>query len=232
MKDVSLKQQITVLKLNCFERISNFIRLYGLDDGDTYVVEFKKNHRLVFYIDGEKVCLDRISLVKESGDLFGENINDFDDIVKYDLKKTFSVEDFAAIESHFDDFEKPILEEKQEDKRYILVWEEMDNVGERDTDIFDDEDTAIMTMNDDFLRWVEETRLICGVETKITDDMAYVKVRDKNYYRGRIISADTSIPFVVVVDVFDDNYKTFEFFNYEDAQKFAEDKGFDDYVIL
>lgn len=232
MKDVSLKQQITVLKLNCFERISNFIRLYGLDDGDTYVVEFKKNRRLVFYIDGEKVCLDRISLVKESGDLFGENINDFDDIVKYDLKKTFSVEDFAAIESHFDDLKKPILEEKQEDKRYILVWDEIDNVGERDTDIFDDEDTAIMTMNDDFLWWVKETRLVCGVEKKITDDMAYVKVGDKNYYRGRIISVDTSIPFVVVVDVFDDNYKTFEFFNYEDAQKFAEDKGFDDYVIL
>lgn len=108
MKDITLKQQITILKLNCFERISNLVRLYGLDDGDEYVVEFKKNRRLVFYIGGEKVCLDRISLVKESGDLFGENINDFDDIVKYNLKKTFSVEDFAAIESHIDDVEKPI----------------------------------------------------------------------------------------------------------------------------
>lgn len=39
----------------------------------------------------------------------GENINDFDDIVKYNLKKTFSIGDFAAIENHIDSFEKPIL---------------------------------------------------------------------------------------------------------------------------
>lgn len=50
----------------------------GLDDGDEYVVEFKKNRRLVFYIGGEKVCLDRISLVKESGDLFGEKYKTFE----------------------------------------------------------------------------------------------------------------------------------------------------------
>ena len=62
MENVTLEQQITILKLNCFERISNLIKLYGLDDGDEYVIEFKKNQRLVFYIEGEKVCLDRIFL--------------------------------------------------------------------------------------------------------------------------------------------------------------------------
>lgn len=230
MKDVTLKQQITILKLNCFERISNLVRLYGLDDGDEYVVEFKKNRRLVFYIGGEKVCLDRISLVKDNGDLFGENINDFDDIVKYNLKKTFSVEDFAAIESHIDDVEKPILADNVGEMKYVLIWEEKDNVFGRDTDIFDDKDTAIMVMNDDYLRWVDTTKLISGIEKKITDDMAYVKVGDENYYRGRIISA--SAPFVLVADVFDDNYKTFEFFKLEDAEKFAEDKGFNVWIII
>ena len=109
MKDVTLKQQIEDLKTICFDRISNLVKEKGLDDGDEYVIEFKKNRRLVFYIGGERLCIDRISLVKESGDLFGENIEDFDDIVKYDLKKTFSVEYFAAIESLIDEVEKPIL---------------------------------------------------------------------------------------------------------------------------
>lgn len=109
MKDVTLKRQIANLKTICFDRISNLVKEKGLDDGDEYVFEFKKNRRLVFYIGGEKVCLDRISLVKESGDLFGENINDFEDIVKYNLKKTFSVEYIAAIETYIDDVEKPIL---------------------------------------------------------------------------------------------------------------------------
>lgn len=230
MKDVTLKQQIADLKNICFDRIANLVKENGLDDGDEYVVEFKKNRRLVFYIDGEKVCFDRISLVKESGDLFGENIDDFDDIVKYNLKKTFSVEDFAAIESNIDDVEKPILADNAEEMRYILIWEEKDDVFGRDTDIFDDEDTAIMVMNDYYLKWVDETKLISGIEKKITDDIAYVKVGDKIYYRGRIISA--SVPFVLVVDVFDDNYKTFEFFKLEDAKKFAEDKGFEDYIII
>ena len=218
------------MKTICFDRISNLIKERGFDDGDEYVIEFKKNRRLVFYIGGEEVCLDRISLVKESGDLFGENIDDFDDIVKYNLKKTFSVEDFAAIESNIDDVEKPILADNAEEMRYILIWEEKDDVFGRDTDIFNDEDTAISVMNDHYLRWVDETKLISGIEKKITDDMAYVKVGDKIYYRGRIISA--SVPFVLVVDVFDDNYKTFEFFKLEDAKKFAEDKGFEDYIII
>ena len=230
MKDVTLKQQIADLKNICFDRISNLVKENGLDDGDEYVIEFKKNRRLVFYIAGEKVCIDRISLVKESGDLFGENIDDFDDIVKYNLKKTFSVEDLAAIESHIDDVEKPILEDNAEEMRYILIWEEKDDVFGRDTDIFDDNDTAIMVMNDYYLKWVDETKLISGIEKKITDDMAYVKVGDKIYYMGRIISA--SVPFVLVVDVFDDNYKTFEFFKLEDAKKFAEEKGFEDYIII
>ena len=230
MENVTLEQQITILKLNCFERISNLIKLYGLDDGNEYVIEFKKNHRLVFYIGGEKVCLDRISLVKESGDLFGENIEDFDDIVKYNLKKIFSVEDFAAIESYIDSFKKYILAEKPKEMRYVLIWEEKGNVFERDTDIFDDKDIATSVMNDDYFGQVDETKLISGIEKKITDDMAYVKVGDKIYYRGRIISA--SVPFVLVVDVFDDNYKTFEFFKLEDAKKFAEDKGFEDYIII
>lgn len=230
MKDVTLKQQIANLKNICFDRIANLVKENGLDDGDEYVAEFKKNQRLVFYIGGEKVCLDRISLVKESGDLFGENINDFDDIVKYNLKKTFSIEDFAAIESHIDDFEKPILADNAEEMKYVLIWEEKGNVFERDTDIFDDKDTAISVMNDDYFGWVDETKSISGIEKKITDDMAYVKVGDNIYYRGRIISA--SVPFVLVVDVFDDNYKTFEFFKLEDAKKFAEDKGFEDYIII
>ena len=230
MKDVTLKQQIADLKNICFDRIANLVKEKGLDDGDEYVIEFKKNRRLVFYIGGEKVCIDRISLVKENGDLFGENINDFDDIVKYNLKKTFSVEDFAAIESNIDGVEKPILTDNEEEMRYILIWEEKDDVFGRDTDIFDDEDTAIMVMNDYYLKWVDETKLISGIEKKITDDMAYVKVGDKIYYRGRIISA--SVPFVLVVNVFDDNYKTFEFFKLEDAKKFAEDKGFEDYIII
>ena len=85
-------------------------------------------------------------------------------------------------------------------------------------------------MNDDYFEWVDETKSINGIEKKITDDMAYVKVGDKIYYRGRIISA--SVPFVLVVDVFDDNYKTFDFFKLEDAKKFAEDKGFEDYIII
>ena len=110
MKDVTLKQQIADLKTICFDRISNLIKEKGFDDGDKYVLEFKKNRRLVFYICGEKVCLDRIFLVKESGELFGENIDDFDDIVKYNLKKTFSIEDFAAIDSHIENVEKPILD--------------------------------------------------------------------------------------------------------------------------
>ena len=109
MEDITLKQQIAILKLNCFERISNLVQLYGLDEGDEYVFEFKKNRRLVFYIGGERVCIDIISLVKESGDLFGENIDDFDDIVKYDLKKTLSVEDFAAIESEIDSFKLSLI---------------------------------------------------------------------------------------------------------------------------
>ena len=230
MKDVTLKQQIADLKNICFDRIANLVKENGLDDGDEYVVEFKKNRRLVFYIDREKVCLDRISLMKESGDLFGENINDFDDIVKYNLKKTFSVEDFAAIESHIDDVEKSILADNAEEMRYILIWEEKDDVFGRDTDIFDDEDTAIMVMNDYYLKWVDETKLISGIEKKITDNMAYVKFGDNIYYRGRIIA--TSMPFALVVDAFDDNYKTFEFFKLEDAKKFAEDKGFEDYIII
>ena len=230
MKDVTLKQEIAILKLNCFERISNLIQLYGSDEGDEYVFEFKKDRRLVFYIGGEKVCIDRISVVKESGDLFGENIYDFCDILKYNLKKTFSVEDFAAIESEIDSFKKSILAEKPKETRYVLIWEERDNVFERDTDIFDDEDTAISVMNDDYLMWVDETKSISGIEKKITDDMAYVKFGDKNYYRGRIISA--SMPFVLVVDVFDDNYKTFEFFKLGDAEKFAKDKGFNDWIII
>ena len=105
---------------------------------------------MVFYIEGEKVCLDRISLVKESGDLFGENIEDFDDIVKYNLKKIFSVEDFAAIESYIDSFKKYILAEKPKEMRYVLIWEEKGNVFERDTDIFDDKDIATSVMNDDY----------------------------------------------------------------------------------
>ena len=230
MKDVTLKQQIANLKNICFDRIANLVKENGLDDGDEYVAEFKKNRRLVFYIGGEKVCLDRISLVKESGDLFGENINDFDDIVKYNLKKTFSIEDFAAIESNIDDVEKPILADNAEEMRYILIWEEKDDVFGRDTDIFDDNDTAIMVMNDYYLKWVDEIKSINEIEKKITDDMAYVKVGDKIYYRGRIISA--SVPFVLVVNVFDDNYKTFEFFKLEDAKKFAEDKEFEDYIIV
>lgn len=230
MKDVTLKQQIANLKNICFDRIANLVKENGLDDGDEYVAEFKKNRRLVFYIGGEKVCLDRISLVKESGDLFGENINDFDDIVKYNLKKTFSIEDFAAIESNIDDVKKPILADNAEEMRYILIWEEKDDVFGRDTDIFDDNDTAIMVMNDYYLKWVDETKSINGIEKKITDDMAYVKIGDKIYYRGRIISA--SVPFVLVVNVFDDNYKTFEFFKLEDAKKFAEDKEFEDYIIV
>ena len=230
MEDITLKQQIAILKLNCFERISNLVQLYGLDEGDEYVIEFKKNRRLVFYIGGERVCIDIISLVKESGDLFGENINDFDDIVKYDLKKTLSVEDFAAIESEINSFKKSILAEKPKETRYVLIWEEKGNVFERDTDIFDDKDTATSVMNDDYFGWVDETKSISGIEKKITDDMAYVKVGDKIYYRGRIISA--SVPFVLVVNVFDDNYKTFEFFKLENAKKFAEDKGFEDYIII
>ena len=230
MKDVTLKQQIADLKTICFDRIANLIRLYGLDEGDKYVFEFKKDRRLVFYIGGERVCLDRIFLVKESGDLFGENIYDFCDILKYNLKKIFSVEDFAAIESEIDSFKKSILAEKPKEMRYVLVCEEKGNVFERGTDIFDDKDTAISVMNDDYLMWVDETKSISGIEKKITNDMAYVKVGDKNYYRGRIISA--SVPFVLVVDVFDDNYKTFEFFKLEDAEKFAENKGFNDYIIV
>lgn len=91
-------------------------------------------------------------------------------------------------------------------------------------------DTAISVMNDDYLGWVDETELINGIEKKITDDMAYVKVGDKNYYRGRIIS--TTMPFVVVIDAFNENCETFEFFKLGDAEKFAEDKGFNDWIII
>lgn len=231
--DISLKQQIDVLKRNCIDRIANLVKLYGFDEGDEYVLDFVRMPRLAFYIDGgERICIDRISLVKESGDLFGENIEDFDDVMKYDLKKYFSVEDFSDIESHFDSFEKPVLVEKAKEKRYALIWVENDNMDERDTDVFADEDTAIEVMNDDYLSWVEKTRLIGGIEKKITDNKAYVKNGGKNYYKARIIKL--TLPFAVVGgrDVFDDDCNVSEFLTYNDARKFVTDMGFEDYVIV
>ena len=42
MEDITLKQQVAILKLNCFERISNLVRLYGLDEGMSMYLNLRK----------------------------------------------------------------------------------------------------------------------------------------------------------------------------------------------
>lgn len=230
MNDISLEQQVEILKRNCIDRIANLVRMNGFDEGDEYVLEFTKIPRLVFYIDcGERICIDQISYVKESGDLFGENIEDFDNVVKYDMKKYFSVEDFAAIESHFDCFERPVLIERAKESEYVLIWEENDNIEERDSDLFSDRETAEAVMRGSYDEWVEETESIKGVEKEITHDMACVKAGKKNYYKARIIKK--TMPFSVVTDMFGD-CRVSEFFTYWDALKYVNDMGYKDYMIV
>ena len=172
---------------------------------------------------------------KKSGDLFGENIEDFDNVVKYDMKKFFSVEDFAAIESHFYGFEKPILDEKRKEKWYVLIEEEDGNTDDRSTDVFENEDTAITVMNDNYLACVKNTKLISGVEKQITDNMAYVKVGKKNYYRARII--EKTMPFAVIYgDMFSNDflgtYFVQEFLTYSAALRYVNELRIEDYMIV
>lgn len=90
INDISLKRKVDDLKKECIDRIVNLVKANGFNEGDEYVLDFVKIPRLVFYIDGgERICIDQISYVKNSGDLFGENIEDFDNVVKYDMKKFF-----------------------------------------------------------------------------------------------------------------------------------------------
>lgn len=236
VNDISLKRKVDDLKKECIDRIVNLVKANGFNEGDEYVLDFVKIPRLVFYIDGgERICIDQISYVKNSGDLFGENIEDFDNVVKYDMKKFFSVDDFAAIESHFYSFEKLILDEKRKEKWYVLIQEEDGNTDDRSTDVFEDEDTAITVMNDNYLACVKNTKLISGVEKQITDNIAYVKVGKKNYYRARII--EKTMPFAVIYgDMFSydllGTYFVLEFLTYSAALRYVNELRIEDYMIV
>ena len=133
------------------------------------------------------------------------------------------------------DFFYMLLNEKRKEKWYVLIEEEDGNTDDRSTDVFENEDTAITVMNDNYLACVKNTKLISGVEKQITDNMAYVKVGKKNYYRARII--EKTMPFAVIYgDMFSNDflgtYFVQEFLTYSAALRYVNELRIEDYMIV